>query len=102
MVYDPVFKYGQNFYLVLTEEAKERILNVSDQYNLNTGYVCSSFVADLGPVVRRPIGANPGLDFIADFFFFLSKAFSRTIFSILFSVSNHQIVDKKNSAEFDF
>ena len=36
MVYDPVFKYGQNFYLVLTEEAKERILNVSDQYNLNT------------------------------------------------------------------
>ena len=29
VVYDPVFKYGQNFYLVLTEEAKERILNVS-------------------------------------------------------------------------
>lgn len=27
VVYDPVFKYGQNFYLVLTEEAKERILN---------------------------------------------------------------------------
>ena len=24
-----MFKYGQNFYLVLTEEAKERILNVS-------------------------------------------------------------------------
>ena len=48
MVYDPVFKYGQNFYLVLTEEAKERILNVSDQYNLNTGlHVSSSFVADL-------------------------------------------------------
>ena len=48
MVYDPVFKYGQNFYLVLTEEAKERILNVSHQYNLNTGlHVCSSFVADL-------------------------------------------------------
>ena len=46
-MYDPVFKYGQNFYLVLTEEAKERILNVSDQYNLNTGlHVCSSFVAD--------------------------------------------------------
>ena len=29
VVYDPAFKYGQNFYLVLTEEAKERILNVS-------------------------------------------------------------------------
>ena len=28
-MYDPLFKYGQNFYLALTEEAKERILNVS-------------------------------------------------------------------------
>ena len=28
-------------------------------------------------------------------FFFLSKAFSRTIFSILFRVANHQIVHKK-------
>ncbi|PFX30161.1 Dynein intermediate chain 2, axonemal [Stylophora pistillata] len=27
VVYDPMFKYGQNFYLALTEEAKERILN---------------------------------------------------------------------------
>ena len=56
----------------------------------------------VGPVGRRPIGANPGLDFNANFFFFLSKAFSRTIFSILFRVFNHQIVNKKNSAEFDF
>ena len=55
-----------------------------------------------GPAVRRPIGANPGLDLNPDFCFFLSKAFSRTIFSILFRVSYHQIVDKKNSAEFDF
>ena len=44
VVYDPVFKYGQNFYLVLTEEAKERILNVSDQSNLNTGLHVSSCV----------------------------------------------------------
>ncbi|EDO29743.1 predicted protein [Nematostella vectensis] len=27
IVYDPAFKYGQNFYLCLTEEAKERHLN---------------------------------------------------------------------------
>ncbi|XP_058964872.1 dynein axonemal intermediate chain 3-like [Pocillopora verrucosa] len=27
VVYDPMFKYGQNFYLALTEEAKERLLN---------------------------------------------------------------------------
>ena len=50
----------------------------------------------LGPVVRRPISANPGLNFNLGLFFFCSKAFSRIIFSILFRVSNHQIVDKKN------
>ena len=30
------------------------------------------------------------------FFFFLSKALSRIAFSILFRVSNHQIVGKEN------
>ena len=54
----------------------------------------------LGPVVLRLVNANPGLDFKSGFFFFSSKAFSRTIFFILFRVSNHQIVDKKNSTEF--
>lgn len=29
VVYDPPFKFGQNFYLCLTEEAKDRHLNVS-------------------------------------------------------------------------
>ena len=48
-----------------------------------------------GPVVRRPISANPGLNFNPGPLFFSSKAFSRTIFSILFRVANHQIVDKK-------
>ena len=28
VVYDSEFKYGQNFYVALTEEAKEKILNV--------------------------------------------------------------------------
>ena len=41
-------------------------------------------------VVQRPVSANP------DLFFFLSKAFSQKIFSILLRVTNHQIVDKKN------
>ena len=53
-------------------------------------------VFEQGPVVRRSISANPGLNFNPSLFFFLSKAFSRTIFSILFRVANHQIVDKKN------
>jgi len=51
---------------------------------------------NLGPVVGRLISANPGLNFNPGLFFFSSKAFSRTIFSILFRVANHQIVDKKN------
>ena len=49
-----------------------------------------------GPVVQRPITANPGLKFNPGLFLFLSKAFSRTIFSLLFRGANHQIVDKKN------
>lgn len=28
--YDSEFKYGQNFYMALTEEAKDKLLNVSD------------------------------------------------------------------------
>ena len=50
----------------------------------------------LGPVVRTPVSANPG------FFFFLSRALYRIIFSILFRVSNHEIVGKDNKTEFDF
>ena len=57
---------------------------------------------ELGPVVRRPISANPGLNFNPGFFFFCSKAFSWINFSILFIASTHQIVDKKNKTEFAF
>ena len=53
-------------------------------------------------VVRRPISANPGLNFNLGFYFFCSKAFFRIIFSILFRASDHQIVDKKNKTEFAF
>ena len=54
-------------------------------------------LTNTGPVVRRPISANPWLNFNAGFFSFCSKAFSRIIFSILFRASNHQIVGKKNN-----
>ena len=50
----------------------------------------------LGQVVRTPVSANPGLNFNPGFFFFLSKAVSRTIFCIIFRVCNHQIVGKEN------
>ena len=58
---------------------------------------------NLGPVVRIPISANPGLNFNwVSKFLFCSKAFSRIIFSILIRASNHQIVGKKNKTEFAF
>ena len=47
-----------------------------------------------GPVVRRPISDNPGLNFNPGHFFFSPRAFSRTISSILFRVANHQIAEK--------
>ena len=34
VVFDPDFKLGQNFYIALTEDAKLRILNVSQMLNL--------------------------------------------------------------------
>ena len=57
------------------------------------------FISELtqqGRVVRRPVSANPGLNFNLGLFFFSLKAFSRKIFSTLFRVFNHQIVHKKN------
>ena len=54
------------------------------------------FLIQLGPVVRTPVSANPGLNFNPGFFIFLSKALSRTIFSFLFRVSSYQIVGKEN------
>ena len=52
--------------------------------------------SQLGLVVQRLISANPGLNFNLCLFFFSSKAFSQTIFSILFKIADHQIVNKKN------
>ena len=49
-----------------------------------------------GPVVRRPISAKPGVKLNPDFIFLCSKEFSRNIFSVIFSGSNHQLEDKKN------
>ena len=54
----------------------------------------------LGPVVRRPISANPGLTQVS--ISFVQKHFFRIILSILFTASNHQIVDQKDKTEFAF
>ena len=50
----------------------------------------------LGPVVQTSVRANLGLNINPGFFFLLSKALSGILFSILFRVSNHQIVGKEN------
>ena len=49
-----------------------------------------------GPVVRRPINAQPEVKVNPGFFFLRLKAFSRIIFSAIFKVFNKQLVDKKN------
>ena len=46
-------------------------------------------IDNLGPVVRTPVSANPGLNFNPGSFIFLSKALSQVIFSFLLRVSNH-------------
>ena len=48
-----------------------------------------------GPVVRRLINANVGLNLNPSFLFFCSKVFFRIIFSIRFVASNYQIEDKE-------
>ena len=50
-----------------------------------------------GPVVRRPISAQPEVKFNPGFFFLCLKALSRIIFSAIFKVFKNQLVDKKNS-----
>ena len=66
--------------------------------NLETTPGTLGFTYNLGPVVRKPISANPVLNFNPGFFFICSNVFSRINFSILFRASNHPIVDKKNWA----
>ena len=62
--------------------------------------VSSRGFKDQGPVVRRPISANTGLNFNLDFFTPLLESLFGIIFSILCGASNHQILVKKNCTEF--
>ena len=47
----------------------------------------------LGPVVQRPISANPGLNFNLGFLIPLLKSLFGIIFSVLFEVSNSHTLD---------
>ena len=57
---------------------------------------------DPGPVVRRPISVNPGLNFNLRFFIPLLKSLFGKIFSVFFKASNSHALDKNNSTEFSF
>ena len=52
-----------------------------------------------GPVVRRPISANPGLNFNLRFFIPSLKSLFGKIFSVLFKASSSHTLNKKNSTE---
>ena len=58
------------------------------------------FSTHLGPVVRRPISANPGLNFNLNFFIPLFKCLFRIVSGVLYRASNNHIRDKKNPTEF--
>ena len=70
---------------------------------METGTGQSRYSLQQGPVVRRPISANPGLNFSPDFFLSLLKSLSRDKISVfLFRTSNNQIANKKIWTEFSF
>ena len=58
------------------------------------------FNEDQRPVFRKPISANPGLNFNLGFYTSLFDSLFGIIFSTLYGASNHQTVEKKNSTEF--
>ena len=87
----------------ITEKELEREINdKEDKISLETSMnnfssgVKMRIVSGQGSVVQRPISANLSLNFNAGFFFFYSKAFSRVMFSVHLTSSNHHNVDKTN------
>ena len=54
------------------------------------------------PVVRRPISANPKLNFNLGLFIPLFKSLFGIVSCLLFIASYNHILDKKNSTEFSF
>ena len=74
----------------------------SDQggYVIFLGFTFTQPLPIQGPVVRRPISANPGLNFNLNFFIPLFKCLFRIVSGVLYRASNNHIRDKKNPTEF--
>ena len=62
---------------------------------------CTPAIQTAGSIVPD-FWAEGGLNFNPEFFFLCLKAFSRIIFSILFTVPSRQNADQKNLPEFAF
>ena len=76
------------------------IKTVTKLFSTDFRRVSSRGIRDQGPVVRRRISANTGLNFNLDFFTPLFESLFGIISSILYRASNHQILIKKNYTEF--
>ena len=76
---------------------KSRLFTTDDYEFLRKYDGCYRRFIDLGPVVRRPISVNPGLNFNLGFYFSLFKSCLRIIFSIYF-----QSIQSKNWRQKDF
>ena len=50
-MYDYEFKYGENYYVCLTEEAKDWVLHVSKQTNMNTLH--TKLLTNMGTLYTR-------------------------------------------------
>ena len=93
-----MFKYGiRTFYLFIFKYPKYDIICLTRE-RIHRPW--SPFSIVLGPVFRKPISANPGLNFNLGFYTSLFDSLFGIIFSTLYGASNHQTVDKKNSTEF--
>ena len=90
------WKISSNLWKALNEPSRRNFYGSPPHtvFTKGTHYprrIISALTTTQGPVVRRPISANPGLNFNPGFFFLCSKAFSRIFFSLLFRVSNHHL-----------
>ena len=75
---------GRSIWRVEKKEYNMKEETVQSIKKLMRGESKTSLTAPLGPVVRRLITAYPRVKINPGFFFFYLKAFSRTIFSVIF------------------
>ena len=85
--------------MLQTSLSKEKVIAVFSVAGFVLAFVATVYelyeFIGLGPVVRRPISANSGVNFNPGFFIPLFKNLSETIFPTLVRTSSDQIASKK-------